>query len=68
MIRIPKGRYIGIATTTDLSDMQYGKAWADLQLNTKDRVHSFPHSDGTDRWGFPLHNIFIVISSSIVLA
>lgn len=68
MITIPQGRYVGVATTPDLGDMQFGKAWADLRLNMKDRVASFPHSDGTDRWVFPLHNIFIVISSSLFLA
>ena len=68
MITIPQGRYVGIATTPDLSDMQFGKAWADLRLNRKDRVRIVPHSDGSDRWVFRVHNLFIVISSSLFLA
>ncbi len=68
MITIAQGQYIGIATSPDLGDMTLGKAWTELRLNTKDRVRIVPHTDGSDRWVFRDHNIFIVIPTRPIFA
>lgn len=68
MSKLKQNSLIGIATRRDLTDMRYGRAWKDFWFEPKKRIDSFIHSDGTERFVFQVHNLFLVVAEPVLAA
>jgi hypothetical protein len=58
---VNKGTVVGIATKSDLADMQYGRFWITKVFTRKEQVKTFYNQDGILRWVMRLNNLFLII-------
>lgn len=65
---LEKNSLIGVATRRDLTDVTYGRTWYDLSLDPRERIDSYFHPDGTKRFVFQVHGLYIVVAERSLAA
>ena len=59
---VTKGTKVGIATKSDMSDVQYRKFWINKMFSPKERVKTFYGNDGALRWVMRLGNLYMIVA------